>query len=1036
MYVDDWAHVLESTTELHNAWACWRVWEPISGSQVGVKGFKKTVLTGVRWVDGKARLPEDPLLVTGRGEPVPLLPPDEAYKHLGILRRIDGVSDPAKKEFTKKWMAALSRLRGLRKPTVAEFTVASAGLLETTGGAYLHAMYLSFEEADFLEGKWRKVYNRFFCRDPSAPRAELYPFLSQSARRRQGTIVRTHLAAVGMSSLVSATMKALADVHPTGQRAACESSIAFALSKWGCRCSPNEFGLSHLSGTIAETLKGQKARDLGDAVLLALGLLEGAHPEGGEEVEEELAAEAARVAAAGRWRGWCNVGPASALWQGANYFSPHVSQPLFEPCGSGGLGLAPEAALLEIRVAEIGHLCMPTFVGDTWGGVFMSSEEASSRIAGWPGGTRVRKAWDRVVDALVVGDVHPVRAVRVCPLERSRPLAREEAVDAEAVDALVQQLGRMATGEEGPGDQRSMRRSLSRCFVGASPRPAKEWHTGIAGGGEEGARVVMAEGEKGTTAWGGEARFLRRQDQGFSPVGSRDDFRIGADGFALGWEEAVEAQMEEIGVDEGGFLTVVDGGDDRRAGLADLESLGPCLQLVARARLLLEEWSSPAVTTGQGKRKGCTVDVVTALSNVLDMAEWQAKLRITVAFATDGSWIKGKGAARAFFRHDGEYESGMLDEPEGEDNYIAELVALLDALSSLPSGERVLIVVDALSPLWALRRFSHSHDRVKQQFYCDDLLSQLASQVSRAEAVVFVWQTSHAGSPANEIADLLAGVEENLGSTSRVVRERSPHYHISLAAPSRSVREWATERARWVVASWLRQSVVNTQFESPGDIAVGRLDDRDEAARRRVLGERRTAADFAACRDPALERIAQRVTCPAGCRLRSDPDAPVRPTWSHQLFFCCAPRLQEARRRWLDGGHGLLGLAQVCNVLETPAKGNRQVAGHHGQFQDVAHWVRRGLNGIASGFGDDVLIEKADFAAADGGAALNCRRGAGALWQTTGDVKRDAAASTVATLRQAGVLGLRVLEEGDELCRELRVAMGEASGRQSGAIAR
>eukprot|EP00966_Prymnesium_polylepis_P061717 1432223-Prymnesium_polylepis.1 len=172
--------VFESQRELQAAWSCWRLWEPLTGGKVGVAGSTKTVVTDVRWRNRKACscTPADPKLVTGRGTAVPLMPHDAAYAHLGVPRRADGVGAPARTSLDRKLMAIIARLRAMSRPTPDEFTVASAGLLETTGGYYLQTIYLSFEELKAFESKWRGVFNQFFHRDPSAPRLELSVYAS------------------------------------------------------------------------------------------------------------------------------------------------------------------------------------------------------------------------------------------------------------------------------------------------------------------------------------------------------------------------------------------------------------------------------------------------------------------------------------------------------------------------------------------------------------------------------------------------------------------------------------------------------------------------------------------------------------------------------------------------------------------------------------------------------------------------------------------------------------------------------------------
>ena len=47
LFGDDWCGVFSSASEVTKAWEMWRAWEAITGSKIGVKALRKTVLTGV-----------------------------------------------------------------------------------------------------------------------------------------------------------------------------------------------------------------------------------------------------------------------------------------------------------------------------------------------------------------------------------------------------------------------------------------------------------------------------------------------------------------------------------------------------------------------------------------------------------------------------------------------------------------------------------------------------------------------------------------------------------------------------------------------------------------------------------------------------------------------------------------------------------------------------------------------------------------------------------------------------------------------------
>ena len=50
-----------------------------------------------------------------------------------------------------------------------------------------------------------------------------------------------------------------------------------------------------------------------------------------------------------------------------------------------------------------------------------------------------------------------------------------------------------------------------------------------------------------------------------------------------------------------------------------------------------------------------------------------------------------------------------MHEPEGNDNYLAEMAAMMDSLAAEEEGGRIVVVFDATSPVHAMIRFRHAH---------------------------------------------------------------------------------------------------------------------------------------------------------------------------------------------------------------------------------------------------------------------------------------------------------------------------------------
>ena len=196
---------------------------------------------------------------------------------------------------------------------------------------------------------------------------------------------------------------------------------------------------------------------------------------------------------------------------------------------------------------------------------------------------------------------------------------------------------------------------------------------------------------------------------------------------------------------------------------AEIIALPPALQLQARGRLAIGD--VPVLTNSPGKVRDRIVALDVQAANRHELCLWQARFYLTHCFASDAAWktrlgengipvsnedgvIHDTSVGVGF--HDGVTLSGLLEEAEGSNNYLGELGALVVALQALPDGARVLGVVDATSPVHAWLRFCRVHNRWKMSYYASALLDELDRQVDRCEVAVFLWQTSHVGSPTNE----------------------------------------------------------------------------------------------------------------------------------------------------------------------------------------------------------------------------------------------------------------------------------------------
>ena len=139
----------------------------------------------------------------------------------------------------------------------------------------------------------------------------------------------------------------------------------------------------------------------------------------------------------------------------------------------------------------------------------------------------------------------------------------------------------------------------------------------------------------------------------------------------------------------------------------------------------------------------------------------------------------------------------------------------------------MLLVFDATSPVRAWLRFRRKHARTRCGYKAFQLLDTLDQLVARHEMVVFLWQTSHVGSPTNEWADLEAAVAMGGGvvtpvatgarAASRcIVPRRAPQcFSVRASRPTSSMFRWATERAQRVVVRRIRAATTAMVFFNP-----------------------------------------------------------------------------------------------------------------------------------------------------------------------------------------------------------------------------
>ena len=126
-------------------------------------------------------------------------------------------------------------LRGLRKlrgVSVKGFCAVADVVIGGLVGYYGSTDYLSWEDAEKIEGCFRKEFNSRFGRAHSSARLPLYvPYMGRRP-------LRTHAHATAAAALYETVTAAASDEQDTVVRRAARSAIARAMQVWGCAQDP------------------------------------------------------------------------------------------------------------------------------------------------------------------------------------------------------------------------------------------------------------------------------------------------------------------------------------------------------------------------------------------------------------------------------------------------------------------------------------------------------------------------------------------------------------------------------------------------------------------------------------------------------------------------------------------------------------------------------------------------------------------------------------------------------------------------------
>ena len=615
--------------------------------------------------------------------------------------------------------------------------------------------------------------------------------------------------------------------------------------------------------------------------------------------------DAAELGDDSSWQSWIGeqqIERGDPLCAAAQHFIAPRSDMVFEPVSRGGWGAAPACALLHAGVVSVGHMCKPARRGAVW----MSFDEARERQVAMTNSKAARAQWDATILHLADHECEPVRPERVVhagEVWRAAECAARETVT--AVGANVPELWealRLHSGSVEDDVERWEERLRQVWRSPAAPSHTGDWHTGAADRAQQAnGCCLFVDCDQVVRRHGGEASWMHpyRTDGRF----------VDETGYLEGWEQETRHVLDRWSTDAQGYVVECDTG--RRLVKGELGQLPPAVQMAARARLACSEAAvvdADEWVRGKGgrmqplKHDGEVINVNAARSGLERAVVWGCRIDATAVYAVDGARkLTPRGdsedvvSARAAVRHDGRVVGGELaEDPEHHDNYLAELAAQLDTLSGEKAGGRVVVIMDATSPVEALWRYRRLHDRKRRDRYVAAWLEAFDRFTSRHECVVFLWQPSHVGEPANTWADKLADDMITAGGDPLPVPRVARSYEsIRWPAARHGIRAWVAPRVAQAALRRLTASVHHTVMQSCQDMGMGKVSEDEERAARAVRALRMHAGDARHTIGAGGEAP---VHCPHGCTAACG--TPSRWDWAHVQFGCCHPAIVLARKEW------------------------------------------------------------------------------------------------------------------------------------------
>ena len=221
------------------------------------------------------------------------------------------------------------------------------------------------------------------------------------------------------------------------------------------------------------------------------------------------------------------------------------------------------------------------------------------------------------------------------------------------------------------------------------------------------------------------------------------------------------------------------------------------MNLTVRARFALGDRVKEIEWGEAVKSDVLKVNGTVTMESLRESVGWESKIGATSAASLDGSrkTVTFGDKEELAVGHGVVSDDGSIwrTKMEGGDNYLAELGAQV-RWAWETSAKRYIVILDALSCPESLRRYVWMGDRKRAAKYARRELCKWWKGLEDAEAVVFLWQTSHVGEVRNSWADVVADEAAEKGDFWTCCFGELPYASIDYRAPRCGLRQWAADK--------------------------------------------------------------------------------------------------------------------------------------------------------------------------------------------------------------------------------------------------